>query len=1035
LSPIRGRRETLKRTIQEEPPAVTHDLPHLLARLRGLFEIAALPTRLDDRESVLEEIARVIGESLGYGTVAINLLRPAWDDFEVVAVHGDERAKEALLGETTTAAGWEPLLTERFYARGAYLVPGDAIDWDELEQAAYVPEAVENSEWRPDDALFVPMRGAEGRLIGVLSVDQPAGGRMPREADLDALVAVAAYAARAVESAEMAANEARRRHGLELLLEVSAKLAGSGTTQEILDLVCAGIRDALGFELVVIELADHETDRYLQLAAVGFAPEHGDAQLEVPIETLEAIFEPQYEQEGCFLLSREEALSRVGVEPSTFQSTLNGTSPRAWKRHWLVVPLTSPEGDRFGFIWADDPRDRLLPSRATLQALRTFANHAATAIEAAKRRAALERRTAELEALHETTLALLQRDDPQELLEAIVARAQELLGTPHGFLCLVNPELDELELIVGNGHFAARAGATLARGEGMSGRIWATGEPLIVDDYDGWSGRSAKVGEFGFGAGAGVPLRAGSEVIGVLGVGRVDTPRSITASEQELLVRFGQLASLVLEQSQLARKVEDERDYSERLIEGANVLIVGIDDEGQLEVFNAEAARVTGYAPADVLGRSASELLPPFEGMLPDAHEGPIRTKDGEERLISWRSRAVVVDGKARGTISFGLDVTARRVLEEELRQSQKMEAVGRLAGGVAHDFNNLLTAISGYGELALEQLQAGSRVREQVYEMKRAAERAAGLTRQLLAFSRRQVLQTEVVDLNAIVVDLERMLGRLLGAQVELSTDLDARLGRTQADPGQLEQVVMNLALNARDAMPGGGRLTISTRNTSVDGESFVVLEVSDTGYGMDTATLEQAFEPFFTTKPAGEGTGLGLSTVYGIVKQSGGDVSAASAPGRGTTVRVLLPQVAADVTAEDEATAAPARCGGSTVLLVEDEDVVRRLVATMLRESGYRVLETENAEAAIARADGEVQIDILLTDVVMPGLSGPDLASLLVELRPELRVIFMSGYTADMVARNGELDPATAFVQKPFTRAELLRALEDLGGARLVA
>ena len=513
---------------------------------------------------------------------------------------------------------------------------------------------------------------------------------------------------------------------------------------------------------------------------------------------------------------------------------------------------------------------------------------------------------------------------------------------------------------------------------------------------------------------------------------------------------MGRLASLVLEQAELSRKLGEERDYSTRLIESASALIVGVDREGLIELFNAEAARVTGYEPDEVVGSDVFDVLLPtglypdakesyarrlLDGTLPESYESPIRTKAGDERVISWQIRTVYVDGYPSGSISFGTDVTEQKRLEEELRQSQKMEAVGRLAGGVAHDFNNLLTAITGYGELALAKLDDDEPVREHVFEMKRAGERAADLTRQLLAFSRRQVLQPEVVDLNAVVSDLERMLGRLLGAQIELTTSLDPRLGRTKADPGQLEQVVMNLALNARDAMPRGGRLTIATRNERLAGEDYVALEVSDTGHGMDAATLDQAFEPFFTTKPAGEGTGLGLATVYGIVKQTGGDVSATSTPDRGTTMRVLLPRVVQAVDQRDDTPAAPGTVGNRTVLLVEDEDVVRRLVSAMLTEAGYRVLEAQDASNAIVVADSADEIDILLTDVVMPGLSGPDLASLLLDLRPSLRVLFMSGYTAEMISRNGELDEGTSFLQKPFTRAELVAALERLARDRLVA
>ena len=1020
------------------------DLPTMLARLRGLFEIAALPEAPANRAAGLAEIARTIGDALGYETVAINLLRPAWDDFEVVAVHGDPRAREALLGTTTTADEWAPLLVERFYRRGAYYIRHGEFDWDALGQPSYVPDrapAPAVDAWHPEDALFVPMRDSSARLIGILSVDVPVSGRIPGDEQLDALVAVAAYAARAVESASLAASEAQRRHGLELLLDVSAKLARAPSVDEVLNSVCAGIRDALGFELVVIALADERDDRYHPLAAVGI-PTGRDIELDVPIAQLDRMFDPAFEIEGCFLLPREEALVRVGVEPMNFQSTNNGTSPRAWSRHWLVVPLHAPGGRRIGFIWADEPRDRLLPSRPTLQALRTFANQAATALESARQREAIGRRTAELEALHETTLALLERNDPSEILETIVGTAAALVGVQNGFLYLVDPVRERLVLEIALGMFASYRGVELGRGEGLSGRVWVERKPLAVDNYGTWSARVPTYAGSRFCATAGIPLVVAGEVVGVIGVGDETPGRSFGEGELALLSRFGRLASLVLERAQLLRRLQEERDYSERLIESANALVIGVGADARIELFNQEAARTTGYSPDEAVGRSFLELLPAelfpeaehsytralLEGTLPETFEAPLLAKDGARRLISWRTRAVFVDGLPRGVIGFGIDVTERHRLEEELRQSQKMEAVGRLAGGIAHDFNNLLTAITGYGELALAKLPDDEPVRENVFEMKRAGERAADLTRQLLAFSRRQVLQPEVMNVNTVVAELERMLRRLLGAQVELVTDLDPALGATKADPGQLEQVVMNLALNARDAMPRGGRLLLATRNEIIDGEPFAVLEVTDTGHGMDPATLEQAFEPFFTTKPVGEGTGLGLSTVYGIVKQSGGDVAVSSVPGSGTTVRVLLPRATEATSAGAGAPHVPARRADATILLVEDEDVVRGLLVTMLRDAGYRVIEAANGADAIAAAGDEPSIDLLLTDVVMPGLGGPELAETLLEQRPGLRVVFVSGYSADATERQRRATAGTAFLQKPFTRAQLISTLDSL-------
>jgi PAS domain S-box-containing protein len=1008
---------------------VHYELPQLLARLRGLFEVAALPRAPEDRADALAAVAQAIAEALEWGTVAINLVRPAWDDFEVVAVHGPPEAVELMLGTTTTITQWEPLFVERFYRRGAYFT-----------------EAGELSE---EDGLFVPMRDSHGRLIGILSVEEPAGDERPGDEELDALVAVAAYAARAVESADAAAETIRHRRALELLLRVSSELTSARSVDSLLRSVCEAVHEALGFQHVVVELADHERDRYVPLAAAGSAVEPEKLELDASIAVLDALFDPEFEVEGCYLLSRERALERVAVEPTSFRSSQNGTSVQAWDRHWLLVPLEGRSGERLGFIWADNPDDCLLPSGPKLQALRMFANQAATAVESARQVAALERRTGELEALHATTFALIERPTAGTLLEAIVARACSLLGTPNGYLCLRTDDPDELELAVALGIFGEFRGAHIGRGEGLAGRVLEDGEPVVVEEYAEWGSRAVAFESASFGATVGFPLKVGDEIVGVLGVGYVEADRRIDDAERELLERFARLASLALANARVYAALREERDYSARLIENANAMVVGLDEEGRVEVFNHEAERVTGYRADEMLGKNFFEVVVPRDrypdawaafaraiasGEIPDVYDGAILTKDGEERHISWRNNALMVHGHLRGTISFGIDSTDVRRLEEELRQSQKIEAVGRLAGGIAHDFNNLLTAITGYGELALAKLEE-SEVREHVFEMKRAGERAAALTKQLLAFSRRQVLQPEIVDPNATIAELEGLLDRLLGEQVELVTYLDPAVGRTKADPGQLQQVVMNLALNARDALPRGGRLTISTANATVDGVEYVELTVADDGMGMDRATLEQAFEPFFTTKPLGEGTGLGLATVYGIVKQSGGDVVASSAPGVGTTVRVLLPRAAGCPAVAEEQAAASEAPWAATVLLVEDEQIVRRLVATMLDDAGYRVLEAENAEEALAFADAEEQVDVLLTDVVMPGLSGPELAERLTAHWPRLRVLFVSGYTAEAIEKHGQISPGTSFLQKPFTRAQLTYALQELTIEPIVA
>jgi signal transduction histidine kinase len=390
----------------------------------------------------------------------------------------------------------------------------------------------------------------------------------------------------------------------------------------------------------------------------------------------------------------------------------------------------------------------------------------------------------------------------------------------------------------------------------------------------------------------------------------------------------------------------------------------------------------------------------------------------------------------------------ALRQSEAQLRQSQKMEAVGRLAGGVAHDFNNLLTAILGYSQLMEVHLEAGSVVRRDLGEIVRAAERAASLTRQLLAFSRQQILQPRILDLNGVITETDRMLRRLIGDDIDLLTVPDPALGPTKADPGQIEQVLVNLAVNARDAMPHGGKITIETANVDLDAFSvggsrqaapgpYVMLAVSDTGCGMDPETASRVFEPFFTTKEPGQGTGLGLSMVHGIVHQSGGTIDVYSAPGRGTTFKVYLPRVAAteavDETPEPRVEETPR--GSETILLIDDDSLVRGVVSETLRRSGYEVIEASNrdeASEACAACDREGRaIDLLLSDVIMPGMSILEFTERLQGRHPEMRQMFMSGYTDKAMLRHGMLDPRTPFLPKPFSTHALLRKVREVLGA----
>ncbi len=494
----------------------------------------------------------------------------------------------------------------------------------------------------------------------------------------------------------------------------------------------------------------------------------------------------------------------------------------------------------------------------------------------------------------------------------------------------------------------------------------------------------------------------------------------------------------------------------ETLVEHAPIGIYRSTPQGRFVSANEALVRMLGYASvADVLRLDMARDVyadPAERQRLLDRDtytdreydevEATWKCKDG--RLLTVQLSVRAVRNGARQVEyyeTFVRDVTDQRRLQQQLVQSQKMEAVGRLAGGIAHDFNNLLTVITSYSDLLLEDLGREDAKREDVEQIRKAAEGAAALTRQLLAFSRQQVLEPKVVSLSAVVSGVEKMLRRVLGEDVDLGTVLDPDLGSVKADVGQLEQVLMNLAVNARDAMPTGGKLTIETADVEHDPDyarehdaapvrQFVMLAVSDTGIGMDEATKAHIFEPFFTTKEPGKGTGLGLATVYGIVKQSGGFIWVYSEPGRGTTFKIYLPRVDAPAPgrAADPAPAAVPR-GTETVLLVEDAAAVRAVTRQVLERQGYAVLEAPNGEAALHLAQKHRgPIHLLLTDVVMPVMSGRQLADQLARARPDMKVLYASGYTDDSVVRHGVLEEGTAYLQKPFTPERLARKVRDV-------
>jgi two-component system, cell cycle sensor histidine kinase and response regulator CckA len=539
----------------------------------------------------------------------------------------------------------------------------------------------------------------------------------------------------------------------------------------------------------------------------------------------------------------------------------------------------------------------------------------------------------------------------------------------------------------------------------------------------------------------------------------------VTAVIVALLTIIRQAGHLTRVQARVAAR-EAERDAAETalrhleeryrgLVQSVNAVVWRADPSTLRFTFVSDQAEaLLGYPAADWMepdfwvrrlhpdDRTAAEKL-----CREAIAEG--RSHEFRYRMISaagapvWVSDSVRLISDSRGgteVVGVMMDISERKRLEDELRQSQKMEAVGLLAGGIAHDFNNLLGVITGYAELAQRTLETGHRAHSRLDEILRAAESAASLTRQLLAFSRRQVVQPKLLDLKDVVQGLEPMLKRILGEDVRLVIRFEPDPVIVNADPGQLEQVVMNLAVNARDAMPQGGSLTVRTARARLDDSfvhshpgaragAYVLLEVSDEGSGMDPATVARIFEPFFTTKELGRGTGLGLSTVYGIVKQNDGYVAVESAPGAGSTFQVYLPEAKGSaVAAVPVAVAGPATGGTETILVMEDEDGLRNVAREILEEAGYRVLQARDVDEGITLAAGPPgSIDAILSDVVMPGQSGPQGVALIRALHPRIRVLYMSGYP-DLAQRHGALGPDDELLVKPFTADSLLRRLREV-------
>ena len=643
----------------------------------------------------------------------------------------------------------------------------------------------------------------------------------------------------------------------------------------------------------------------------------------------------------------------------------------------------------------------------------------------------------------------------QELFRAIHAIVGELMPAKNFYIALYDAASDLLTFPYYVDEYDSDFPAKRP-GKGLTEYVLRTGEPLLVTpEVQAELERRGQVELIGAPSidWVGVPLKIGDRPIGVLVAQTYAPGVRYGETERHILQFVSTQVAMAIERKRTEEQLhESERKY--RLLFETNPEPMFVYDFETLRILAVNGAAISryGYSEAEFLALTIRDIRPVEEqGRLeqelarrPD--EGAIRTgvrhraKDGRLFEVDLVARPLEFAGR-RARLVLARDVTAQRHLEDQLRQSQKMEAVGQLAGGIAHDFNNLLTAILGSTQLLLQATPPGDVRREDVEEIRNAGLRAAELTRQLLAFSRRQVLAPKVLELNAVVANMDKMLRRLIGEDIELATALHAEAGAVNADPGQLEQVLLNLVVNARDAMPGGGRVLIETTRVLLRDElverrhrlppgDYACLAVTDSGAGMDESTQAHLFEPFFTTKEVGKGTGLGLATVYGIVKQSGGYIWVYSEPGRGTTVKVYLPRVPGAAEPPLPAPEPPALRGGhETVLLVEDAAPVRTLARRSLEACGYQVIDAADGPSALelsARHTGEIAV--LVTDVVMPGMSGRELAERLAPTRPAMKVLYTSGYTDDAMVRQGVLNAGVAFLQKPFVPDSLARKVRDV-------
>ena len=930
-----------------------------------------------------------------------------------------------------------------------------------LKQVVWTPDifaesAVALPKWFAERASEETLRASAGvpltvggEAMGALALAD-VGGRDFSASEIELMTAFADQAALALQNARSFEETHQQLRETETLLAVSRAIGSSLDPTETLRLIARETARVIGADMGGAYLADPET-RSLRALAGYHVPKH-------LLETFQRFHVPL---KGHPLLEESWTTHRPVFSTRAMDDPRLDTETMAHfpMRSILFVPMIV-KGEPIGGLILSWWNDEHHFSASELRLVEGISRQAGLAIEHTRLYREARQQASRMRSLAELGGVLSETLDLDLVAQRTVDNIRQAVDASMSVLYYLEPGSGNLVSLAvsGDTHGVLGSPVVFASGTGavalaVRGRAPFVTSNVLEDERVTYSSDMRKrVEQAPFRSVLAVPLQIRERVIGALAV--CDRTGRIYAEEEIRLTQsFADRAAVAMENARLYREIRDARDFLQSITENSADAIVTADEEGRVTYFSPGAEEIFGYTSERVKGRPVADF---YDGGLGQAQDVMSRLRrDGRIRnqeLVFHRSdgRSVAVSsslsllrdsaGAIIGTVGILKDVSERRELEEQLRQSQKMDAVGRLAGGIAHDFNNLLTVITGRAQIMLARLRPDEPMHREVKLVRTTAERAAALTKQLLAFSRKQVLKPQVLDLNTIVENMEPMLRRLIGEDIDLAAVPDPALGRTKADPGQIEQVIVNLAVNARDAMPGGGKLTIETANVELDEAystrhihvrpgRYVMLAVSDTGIGMDEATRSRVFEPFFTTKEPGKGTGLGLATVYGIIQQSAGIVHLYSEPGHGTTFKIYLPRVDEELGVPEAPGEAKIAGGDETILLVEDEPEVRALSRDILNALGYRVLEAPSAEEAMLIAEHhQGPIALLLTDVIMPRLSGRALVERLCPARPELRALYMSGYTDDAIVHHGILDSGTPFIEKPFTPDGLARKVREV-------